>query len=137
MTIAIAFAVLAVLTVIGIWWLRRQAAFQRDFGPPPRIEDGPPSGQEDPDTARSTTEVPWHEADTPPEGGDGTGGTPRTVVEEPISSAAPDALDALEKLEHEPPAEPQPPAEPSEQEAPAEPEPPAEPSEHENSDHPR
>ncbi|WP_037906819.1 hypothetical protein [Actinacidiphila yeochonensis] len=97
MTIAIALAVIAVLAGLGVWLLRRQAALQRDFGPAPHIEDGPP-GDSDPDASGPAPDAPWREG--APEPGHGTETDadgrqpPRTVVvEEPISSSAPDAVE--------------------------------------------
>jgi hypothetical protein len=102
MTIAIAIAAIVVVAAVGVWLLRRQTALSRDRGPVRTIEDGPPAGGDETEPAGPAAEVPWSRAGGAP--GDASGdasGVPRTVVEEPISSAAPEALDALEVLESE------------------------------------
>jgi hypothetical protein len=73
MTIAIALAVMAVVAVAGVWLLRRQAAEQRDFGPAPHVEDGPPARAEEGAQARPAADFPWRE---PPEDRPGDDGLP-------------------------------------------------------------
>lgn len=61
MTIAIALAVIAVVAVAGVWVLRRQAGEQRDGGPAPHIEDGPPAGAEEGAEVQPAADFPWRE----------------------------------------------------------------------------
>jgi hypothetical protein len=83
MTIAIALAVIAVLAVAGVWLLRRQAAEQREGGARPHIEDGPPPSTDDRAAEGPLPEAPWLHRPAPES---------TAVPEEPIPSAAPDAV---------------------------------------------
>ena len=88
MTIAIALAVIAVVAVAGVWLLRKLAAEQRDGGPKPRVEDGPPESAEDRDAVTPAPDFPWRDSPGTRPGDDGL--PPRDMP----PSASPEAVPA-------------------------------------------